>query len=124
MRELAACPCRPIIARGTQPGCAPSSISFTHAPEGSIVMQVRGGKEVTLTPGQTFYEGPNDVHTVGRNASMTKPAKFVVILLKKGRRRGVARSVICLHSTRHNQDDVSVFVVDTKETEPTIPFGN
>ncbi|HZE25903.1 MAG TPA: cupin, partial [Terriglobales bacterium] len=43
----------------------------------------RGGKEVTLTPGQTFYEGPNDVHTVGRNASTTKPAKFVVVLLKK-----------------------------------------
>jgi len=51
--------------------------------EGTIVMQVRGGKEVTLTPGQTFYEGPNDVHTVGRNASTTKPAKFVVVLLKK-----------------------------------------
>jgi quercetin dioxygenase-like cupin family protein len=44
---------------------------------------VRGGKEVTLTPGQTFYEGPNDVHTVGRNVSTTKPAKFVVVLLKK-----------------------------------------
>jgi len=51
--------------------------------EGSIIMQVRGGKQVTLTPGQTFYEGPNDVHTVGRNASKTKPAKFLVILLKK-----------------------------------------
>jgi quercetin dioxygenase-like cupin family protein len=45
--------------------------------------QVRGGKEVTLVPGQTFYEGPNDVHTVGRNASTTEPAKFIVILLKK-----------------------------------------
>jgi quercetin dioxygenase-like cupin family protein len=51
--------------------------------EGSIVEQVRGGKEVTLTPGQTFYEGPSDVHTVGRNVSTTKPAKFVVVLLKK-----------------------------------------
>ena len=51
--------------------------------EGSIVMQVKGGKEVTLTPGQTFYEGPNDVHTVGRNASTTKPAKFVVVFIKK-----------------------------------------
>jgi quercetin dioxygenase-like cupin family protein len=46
-------------------------------------MQVRGGKEVTLGPGQTFYEGPNDVHTVGRNASTTEPAKFIVVLLKK-----------------------------------------
>jgi quercetin dioxygenase-like cupin family protein len=51
--------------------------------EGSIIEGVRGGKEVTLTPGQTFYEGPGDVHTVGRNASMTKPAKFVVVLVKK-----------------------------------------
>ena len=38
---------------------------------------------VTLTPGQTFYEGPNDVHAVGRNASTTKPAKFVVVMVKK-----------------------------------------
>jgi quercetin dioxygenase-like cupin family protein len=45
-------------------------------------MQVKGGKEVTLTPGQTFYEGPNDVHVVGRNASQTQPAKFIVLLLK------------------------------------------
>jgi len=51
--------------------------------EGSIVMQVRGGQEVTLTPGQTFYEGPSDVHVVGRNASQTKPAKFVVFLVKE-----------------------------------------
>lgn len=50
--------------------------------EGSIVMQVRGGKETTLTPGQTFYEGPDDVHLVGRNASKTRPAKFVVFLVK------------------------------------------
>ena len=50
--------------------------------EGSVVMQVRGGKQVTLTPGQTFYEGPNDVHVVGRNASRTKPAKFLVVLIK------------------------------------------
>jgi quercetin dioxygenase-like cupin family protein len=50
--------------------------------EGSIVMGLRGGKTVTLTPGQTFYEGPDDVHTVGRNASLTEPAKFVVVLLK------------------------------------------
>jgi len=50
--------------------------------EGSIVMQVKGGQQVTLKPGQTFYEGPNDVHVVGRNASKTKPAKFVVVLIK------------------------------------------
>jgi quercetin dioxygenase-like cupin family protein len=56
--------------------------AFVYVLEGSIVMQLRGGKEVTLTPGQTFYEGPNDVHVVGKNASQTKPAKFVVFLVK------------------------------------------
>jgi quercetin dioxygenase-like cupin family protein len=50
--------------------------------EGSIVMGVRGQPEQTLKAGQTFYEGPDDVHTVGRNASKTQPAKFVVFLLK------------------------------------------
>jgi quercetin dioxygenase-like cupin family protein len=56
--------------------------AFVYVLEGSIVMQVKGGKEVTLTPGQTFYEGPDDVHVVGRNASKTKPAKFVVFFIK------------------------------------------
>ena len=56
--------------------------AFVYVLEGSIVMQVKGGKEVTLTPGQSFYEGPNDIHTVGRNASTTEPAKFVVVLVK------------------------------------------
>ena len=57
--------------------------AFVYVLEGSIIMQVKGGKEVTLTPGQTFYEGPDDVHVVGRNASSTKPAKFVVFFIKK-----------------------------------------
>src|ERR1700716_1322320 len=56
--------------------------AFVYVLEGSIVMQVKDGKEVTLTPGQSFYEGPNDIHVVGRNASTTKPAKFVVFLVK------------------------------------------
>jgi len=56
--------------------------AFVYLLEGSIVMQVRGGKEVTLTPGQTFYEGPDDVHVVGRNASKTQAAKFVVFFVK------------------------------------------
>ena len=58
------------------------ALGFIYVLEGSIVMQVRGGKEVTVTPGQTFYEGPDDVHVVGRNASQTKPAKFVVVFVK------------------------------------------
>ena len=56
--------------------------AFVYVLEGSIIMQVKGGKKVTLTPGQTFYEGPGDVHVVGRNASSTKPAKFVVFFVK------------------------------------------
>ncbi|WP_198082989.1 cupin domain-containing protein [Variovorax sp. E3] len=56
--------------------------AFVYVLEGSIVMGVKGGKEVTLTKGQTFYEGPNDIHTVGRNASSTQPAKFIVTLIK------------------------------------------
>ena len=55
---------------------------FIYVLEGSVVMQVRGGKEVTLTPGQTFYEGTDDVHVIGRNASTTKPAKLLVFLVK------------------------------------------
>ena len=50
--------------------------------EGSVVMQVKGGEQVTLTPGQTFYEGPDDVHVVDRNASSTQPATFLVVLIK------------------------------------------
>lgn len=55
---------------------------FLYVLEGSVIMGLKGGKEVTLKAGQTFYEGPNDIHTVGRNASKTKPAKFLVLLLK------------------------------------------
>jgi quercetin dioxygenase-like cupin family protein len=55
---------------------------FIYVLEGSVVMQVRGGKQVTLTTGQTFYEGPNDVHVVGRNTSSTRPAKLLVFLVK------------------------------------------
>ena len=57
--------------------------AFVYVLEGSIVMQVKGEKEETLTAGQTFYEGPDDVHVVGRNASQTKRAKFVVLLVKE-----------------------------------------
>ena len=56
--------------------------TFVYVLEGSVVMQVKGGKEVTLGPGQTFYESPDDIHTVSKNASSTKPAKFLVFLVK------------------------------------------
>ena len=67
-------------------GSTPIHLHNAHAMlyvlEGSVVQQVKGGKEVTLTPGQTFYEGPDDTHVVDRNASKTQPAKFVVFLIK------------------------------------------
>jgi quercetin dioxygenase-like cupin family protein len=56
--------------------------AFLYVLEGSVVMQLKGGQQVTLTPGQTFYEGPDDVHLVDRNASSTQLAKFLVVLIK------------------------------------------
>ena len=56
--------------------------ALVYVVEGSVIMGVNGEKPVTLVPGQTFYEGPNDIHTIGRNASKTLPAKFLVFLLK------------------------------------------
>jgi quercetin dioxygenase-like cupin family protein len=56
--------------------------AFVYVLQGSVVMQLKGGEQVTLTPGQTFYEGPDDVHLVDRNASTTEPAKFLVVLIK------------------------------------------
>ena len=67
---------------GTDPVHMHHAQAFVYVLEGSIVMQVKGGPEVTLGPGQTFYEGPDDVHIVGRNGSRTAPAKFVVVLVK------------------------------------------
>jgi quercetin dioxygenase-like cupin family protein len=57
--------------------------TFVYVLEGSIVMQVEGGKEVTLGPGQTFYESPDDIHTVSKNASNSQPAKFLVFFVKE-----------------------------------------
>jgi quercetin dioxygenase-like cupin family protein len=67
---------------GADPVHRHNAQGFIYVLEGSVVMQVKGGKQVTLTPGQTFYEDTNDVHIVGRNASNTKPAKMVVFLVK------------------------------------------
>lgn len=67
---------------GADPVHRHNAHAFVYVLEGSIVMQVKGGKEVTLSAGETFYESPEDVHVVGRNASATKPAKFIVFLVK------------------------------------------
>jgi quercetin dioxygenase-like cupin family protein len=56
--------------------------TFVYVLEGSVVMQVKGGKEVTLGPGQTFYESPEDIHTVSKTASNTKPARILVFFVK------------------------------------------
>jgi len=67
---------------GSNPAHIHRAQALAYVLEGSIVMQVKGGEPVTLLPGQTFFEGPDDVHVVGRNATSTKPAKFLVFLLK------------------------------------------
>ena len=67
---------------GSDPIHRHNAHAIVYVLEGSVVMHVKGGKQVTLTPGQTFYEGPDDVHVVDRNASRTKPAKFLVVLIK------------------------------------------
>ena len=70
------------VPGGSSPSHRHNAHAMLYVLEGSVVQQVKGGKEVTLTPGQTFYEGPDDVHIVGRSASKTKPAKFLVFLVK------------------------------------------
>jgi quercetin dioxygenase-like cupin family protein len=67
---------------GSSPIHRHNAHAMVYVLEGSVVMQVKGGKQVTLTPGQSFYEGPDDIHIVDRNASKTKPAKFLVVLIK------------------------------------------
>jgi quercetin dioxygenase-like cupin family protein len=67
---------------GSTPEHRHNANTFVYVLEGAIVMQVKGGKEVTLGPGETFYESPDDVHTVSRNASTVRPAKFLVFMVK------------------------------------------
>jgi len=68
---------------GADPVHRHNAYAFVYVLEGSIVMQVKGKDAVTLKAGETFYEGPDDIHVVGRNASSSQPAKFVVVLVKK-----------------------------------------
>ena len=70
---------------GADPVHRHNAHGFVYVLEGTVVMQLKGQEPVTLTAGQTFYEGPDDVHVVGRSASTTKPAKILVVLLKKQR---------------------------------------
>ena len=88
-KDLAGAPGREVVVMtveygpgGADPVHRHNAQAFVYVLEGSVEMQVKGGKLVTLTPGQTFYEDPNDLHVVGRNASSTKPAKFIVVLIK------------------------------------------
>src|SRR2546425_10011313 len=77
---------------GSSPIHRHNAHAIVYVLEGSVVMQVKGGKQVTLTPGQTFYEGPDDLHVVGRNASSTKPAKFLVFLISASSRSPTSSS--------------------------------
>jgi len=67
---------------GSSPVHKHEANAFVYVLEGSVVMQVKGQKEVTVSAGETYYESPTDIHLVSRNASDTKPAKFIVVLLK------------------------------------------
>ena len=67
---------------GSDPVHRHNAHAYLYVLEGSVVMQLKGGQEVTLTAGHAFYEGPDDVHIVDRNASSTVPAKFLVVLIK------------------------------------------
>jgi quercetin dioxygenase-like cupin family protein len=88
-KELAGLPGKETLMITVQYGPGQSSTvhrhnahTFVYVLEGSVVMQVKGGEQVTLSPGQPFYEGPDDIHTVSRNASTTRPAKFLVHFVK------------------------------------------
>ena len=70
------------VPGGSNPAHRHNAHAMVYVLEGSVVMQVKGGKQVTLTAGQSFYEGPDDVHVLDRNASSTRPAKFLVVLIK------------------------------------------
>jgi quercetin dioxygenase-like cupin family protein len=67
---------------GSSPIHRHNAHAMVYVLEGSVVMQLKGGKRITLTPGQSFYEGPDDIHVVDRNASSAQPAKFLVFLIK------------------------------------------
>lgn len=67
---------------GASPIHRHNALAFVYVLEGSIVMQAKGGKQVTLVPGETWHEGPDDIHVVSRNASSTQPAKYLVFLIK------------------------------------------
>jgi quercetin dioxygenase-like cupin family protein len=67
---------------GSEPIHRHNAHVFVYVLEGTVVMQVRGGREMTLVAGQTFYESPNDIHVIGRNASKTKPAKVIAVVVK------------------------------------------
>jgi quercetin dioxygenase-like cupin family protein len=88
-KDLAECPGKEALMITVEHAPGGSTVThrhdahaFVYVLEGSVVEQLKGGEQVTLTPGQTFYEGPDDVHLVDRNVSSTTPAKFLVLLIK------------------------------------------
>jgi quercetin dioxygenase-like cupin family protein len=90
MKELADVPGKEVVVVTVEyaPGGADevhrhNADAIVYVLEGSVIEQVKGGKPDTLTAGETFFEGPEDIHIVGRNASNTQPAKILAILVKK-----------------------------------------
>ena len=90
MKELADVPGKEVVVVTVEyaPGGADevhrhNADAIVYVLEGSVIEQVKGGKPDTLTAGETFFEGPEDIHIVGRNASKTQPAKILAILVKK-----------------------------------------
>ena len=88
-KDLAECPGKEALMITVEHAPGGSTVThrhdahaFVYVLEGSVVEQLKGGGQITLTPGQTFYEGPDDVHLVDRNASTTQPAKFMVVMIK------------------------------------------
>jgi quercetin dioxygenase-like cupin family protein len=88
-KDLPECPGREVVVITVEHAPGGSTVihrhdahAFAYVLEGSVVEQMKGGQQVTLTPGQTFYERPDDIHVVDRNASGTKPAKFLVFIIK------------------------------------------
>jgi quercetin dioxygenase-like cupin family protein len=54
---------------------------FVYMLSGKMIMQVMGSPAVTIGPGQTFYESPDDIHTMSKNASKKHPARFLVFMI-------------------------------------------
>jgi len=56
-------------------------ITIVYVLEGAVVSKVGIGPEKTYNEGEMFMETPGELHAISRNASATKPARFLAILM-------------------------------------------